>query len=138
MFTLNKFPSFHSTDLICLREITAKVGNSKKPSGMPEGLPDAVLVSVARDLRNLINQRNTTPSNQVTIFAPQTLIYWAIEEILPEGVARRGLSQEEMDEALTWYGWLIEGEIVNRITGVYLEGEAKRLQGNLLKLYMRK
>jgi len=43
-----------------------------------------------------------------------------------------------MDEALTWYGWLIEGEIVNRITGVYLEGEAKRLQGNLLKLYMRK
>lgn len=132
MLTLQSFQSNRATGPICLQELVTQSG---KVPGLPSDLPDSVLISVAKDIRHLITSE---PPTTDCIFAPQMLITWVIESILPEGVALEPLSIEKMTAALDWYEWAIEMELTNRVTGVSFGGEEIVLKEKLLDIYMRK
>lgn len=105
------------TDLVQLTNVLR--GFSTRRAALPASLPEALLLSVARDLRSIEDPEQDNPNEEGWLAAPMMLVFSLMLGTRQGNAADKELtvSESALFAAIRVYQWAIEREIVKRITG---------------------
>ena len=122
------------TDLLGLAELLGE-GDARN-AALPGKLPESFLVSVARDLRSVEDSGDEEAVSHSPLAGPIMLVLSLLQGI-SQNEESLTIGEDALFEALHYYQWAVEREVIFRLTGVGGANDMKILLERLTEISSR-